>query len=545
MAEATKYLAYDLKGIQKYIFAVPKLRYIVGGSMLISEFDEESHGIHEGSIKLVYAGGGRGLFQGTEAELTKLHHDLIERAHKIGLDIRLSEVSDQPGARADDLYPYRPDLLPDVENTEPCPLSGLWPVKKGEKVHPIIKLRDNQQLHRNSDYAMLTFLRQYGLDPKLEDQFAEALGIPVCDLQYRFLQDVQEKSENIDSEILGSRNRWAVICMDGNDMGRQGTKFRKSEPSNEVSNKWYTAFSHSLAVCTRESFYSALSEILNHWMRDILKDKANLQKWFSNGEIVFPFRPLILGGDDVTLVCHTSYAMDFVKAMIYAFDQKSKELAKKALEEDKIDLWPATNGRLSISAGVLYCKTSFPLNMGINYAEQLLKNAKSEFRSKDKNATEPTMPAVDWDAITDSFVDSPAERRRREMWFKDGETGKEIHLTQKPYAIPPKDRPAPDKRLTLDELVQQFEKVLSNEKNSFLSTLLPGLRQTWSNRVLYLASIGKNHSEIQKNLWEVDGVDKLGKWWIPDKDNDNIQQTPIIDALTLLKEERRMDQEAK
>ncbi|MEA2061393.1 MAG: hypothetical protein U9P10_12985 [Thermodesulfobacteriota bacterium] len=36
------YLCYDVKGIQSYIFKIPKLKYIIGGSALIDQFDKET-----------------------------------------------------------------------------------------------------------------------------------------------------------------------------------------------------------------------------------------------------------------------------------------------------------------------------------------------------------------------------------------------------------------------------------------------------------------------------------------------------------------------
>jgi CRISPR/Cas system-associated protein Cas10 (large subunit of type III CRISPR-Cas system) len=58
------FLCYDLKGIQSFIFQVPKLKYIVGGSALIDRFDRvEAREVEERlGVRRVFSGGGRGVF---------------------------------------------------------------------------------------------------------------------------------------------------------------------------------------------------------------------------------------------------------------------------------------------------------------------------------------------------------------------------------------------------------------------------------------------------------------------------------------------------
>lgn len=38
------YLYYDIRGIQSFIFRIPKLKYIIGGSALIDRFDRTTMG---------------------------------------------------------------------------------------------------------------------------------------------------------------------------------------------------------------------------------------------------------------------------------------------------------------------------------------------------------------------------------------------------------------------------------------------------------------------------------------------------------------------
>lgn len=43
-----QYICYDIRGIQQYIFSIPQLQYIIGGSLVITAFDREWEKIPDG-----------------------------------------------------------------------------------------------------------------------------------------------------------------------------------------------------------------------------------------------------------------------------------------------------------------------------------------------------------------------------------------------------------------------------------------------------------------------------------------------------------------
>ncbi len=55
------YLCHDIKGIQRFVFSIPKLKCIIRGSRLIAEFDEGA-GWRSGAegVQMIFAGGGHG-----------------------------------------------------------------------------------------------------------------------------------------------------------------------------------------------------------------------------------------------------------------------------------------------------------------------------------------------------------------------------------------------------------------------------------------------------------------------------------------------------
>src|SRR6056297_890241 len=97
-------LTYDIRGIQKAIFAVPKLRCIIGASERIAEFDDIVRA--EFGNRCIYAGGGGGAVELTPAEIEPCTANLTRRAHQNGLDLRIGVGDSLSQAKSDDrLYP--------------------------------------------------------------------------------------------------------------------------------------------------------------------------------------------------------------------------------------------------------------------------------------------------------------------------------------------------------------------------------------------------------------------------------------------------------
>jgi len=527
-----KYLCYDIKGIQRLIFSVPRLKAIVGGSGLIDQFDRFASN-QAGNI---YAGGGKGAFHYPEGkQQADLEPILRTEAHKHGLDIQFGEDASIKTAAesADRLFPYIPDEL----TAFPCQVSGLLPAAAMNRTNDKI-------LHR----MRLAKIDQFGKDllvdlgPRLPESFSEYAPVFFRNVKGESVDDDTEDEKAMDqhhanaaASSIGRRNRWAVIAMDGNDIGSQYSAYSQLNLDEEDFIKWLKEMSSKLKLCTREGFLAAVAKVLNEWVADgadlekCSYDEAGVRK------LVLPLRPLILGGDDVILLCHTKYAFQFVQTMSDEFTRQSEQAAK---ESPVKPLWPASGGKLTISAGVLFTNVHLPLHSAIPYAEKLLKNAKRKFRrdpETDENKQEkmPTTAAIDFEIVTDSLIDNPADRRRRELIFKDEElVGTEIHLTRRPYALSAtKDNAQPTfaKLRTLADTVKKLPK-------SIRAQLFNAMCQPWSARTTFLVSLAKRHPEFYHMLAE--DHSNLGSAWISSNEGKR-QETSVIDALLLLEEDKR------
>jgi|GEM_PF-1626574 len=531
------YVCYDLKGIQRFIFSVPKLKCVVGASGMIDRFDRESrHYATAAGGQWIFSGGGRGAFSCPDHQSAEhLERQLVSAAHAIGLDIRIGiEPSlSQAAHHADRLHAFCPENL----DGQPCSASGLWPTPSG-RPHPLVQLR---YASAREDYLGQRILHALGQEDQLQKTLAQYSLAFFKNVNPQPDGDELEDSRDVEEaeaaqRSLGKRNRWAIIAMDGNDMGRQFQAFESQQHPDgqreDRTRQWLSTMSQRLRECTEQAFLSALTSVICQWAENVVDWEDCVVGPMAGGKkptLMLPFRPLILGGDDVILLCHTAYAMSFVKKMAQEFQQQSKQAAASSAIQP---LWPATGDQLTISAGVLYAKVTFPLHSGIRYAESLLASAKGRFRA-DPNTTQPTSAAVDWDTVTDSLVDTPAARRNRELRFHDPELDREIQLTRRPYLLNAESDGADLQSL------EEWKAQLARVPRSVRATLLPGLQQPWSKRVAFTASVAKGHAFLWDQLRE--DSHELGEAWSRLNEKD-VQVTGLPDALLLLDEEHRLSQ---
>lgn len=513
-----KYIGYDIKGIQKAIFSVPRLLTIIGGSAQIAEYDNmiELYAKSRDGVYRVFSGGGKGILTAESTEKAeKVIVDLVDRACSLGLSIRLSNSDDLTSAmqEANELYPFIPEEL----EGHPCEESGLYPVMDGG-VHKVIRNRLSLGRKDPVGTSILAFMTINDLIPE-----------SVKGKNLVFVKSIDSADSGIGAAgemLFGTRNRWAVIAMDGNDIGRQFRAYdaecakRSKGNDNEERMAWVRNVSKTLKYCTKMAFAESLSEAI-----DDLANEIDFPTYIENGTefTVLPFRPLILGGDDLLFLAHTSVAIRLVRRIIRNFQRLTNEAEQK---NSDFPLWPASgeDGMLTMSAGVVYIGTDYPLHTAIEYADSLLNGAKAAMRVE--NTLTPS--AIDWENITESFIDTPEERRYRELVFIDGDIGDQrIELTCRPY--------------TIDQLEHNLIPLtvkIKDSSRSVMTGLLHCLKMPWSERMLHLSSLARN----RKNSWIVDLLDerdpsKPHEGWITKGD---VRRTMIPDALLIVEEEHRL-----
>ncbi|NCJ08013.1 hypothetical protein GS597_16165 [Synechococcales cyanobacterium C] len=246
----------------------------------------------------------------------------------------------------------------------------------------------------------------------------------------RLAQNVDQLEKRFEEEL-----DWlAVVHADGNGLGEIFLKFHEHIAATTAQdNRRYIntlrLFSLALDVCTETAFNMALKTFQqkNENTADAPQD--------------LPVVPLILGGDDLTVICDGQSALPFVRAFLLAFEAETQkeqnlgrvktnvipEIAKKALKV----------GRLSACAGVAIVKPHFPFSVAYALAADLIQSAKGVKLRVTQSGSSGQQPypcsALDFHILYDSS-DVDLDLIRGHLHIKLGEDPP-VWLYNRPYVV--------------------------------------------------------------------------------------------------------------
>jgi hypothetical protein len=127
--------------------------------------------------------------------------------------------------------------------------------------------------------------------------------------------------------------------------------------------------------------------------------------------------PLMLGGDDLLVVCRAETALPFVVTLCDALATLQRE--------------GTSSFELTLGVGIVFAKHTIPIHRLHEVAEQLASSAKRRFRGFEPD--EPRRSVVDWAVYSTAWVDDPEEIRRRD-WLRD--SGQDLRvLSQRPVDV--------------------------------------------------------------------------------------------------------------
>lgn len=237
------------------------------------------------------------------------------------------------------------------------------------------------------------------LDAKARDNAGErAAKGEACDIasllsattRLKPLGPVQELKELVGNGYL------ALIHADGNGVGSGSGKDR---PHNE-----------------RAKFFYENRLLLRRAVKDAIDDACD-KDVAGKGESPAPLVPLMLGGDDLLLVCRARGALPLVVKLCETLD---------AIQKNRTDF------KLTLGVGVVFAKQTIPIHRLHEVAEQLASSAKRRVRGL-KDAGEKSRSVVDWAVYSTSWVDDPKEVRQRD-WLRGSDTELRV-LSQRPVDV--------------------------------------------------------------------------------------------------------------
>ena len=210
----------------------------------------------------------------------------------------------------------------------------------------------------------------------------------------------------IELNKLGGRegeSHIAVVHADGNGMGKHLIDVVNSKGDDVDFLHHIRTFSASVAHLSR----NALQETLQY-MRDALPLES-----LHHPKNIFPLRPIVYGGDDLTFVCDGRLGLDLAAFYLKEF---SKGTIKVCGEDKSVDA----------CAGVAIVPTKFPFARAYHFAEELCGLTKSYRREKQLAGS-----WLDFQIIPEGVTRSISVLRATQYQSLKGQ-----RLHQRPYQVP-------------------------------------------------------------------------------------------------------------
>lgn len=202
-------------------------------------------------------------------------------------------------------------------------------------------------------------------------------------------------------KIASANNYIAIIHADGNNLGKAIRDLNENTDPSDTEDKKSSERNKGFSMAIEEATLAAAKTAVKETFKDIIAQSLTEN---SKKDIVLPMRPVILGGDDFTLICNAQYALELTAIFLAEFEKE----AAKAFKKRNLLL---TNS-LTACAGIAYVKSNYPFHYGVKLAEDLCSFSKEAAKKKNPNH----VPAcLSFHRVQSSFVGKYKDLIEREL----------------------------------------------------------------------------------------------------------------------------------
>lgn len=365
--EKNKYIyGASIQGIQGFIFSTNSLKDVVGGSELVEK-------VCTTLVESTYEQGGTSIIKA--AGNIKCVYDNLQECEKTVLEFPKTVMLAAPGITISQAV---------VKVTEEEFKANFASCM--DQLEKKLKIQRNKpsksmtvgfmgvERSRTTGLPAVTQESQEYLDEGTLKKRNLSIGgkatIALAEKSFG-IKDLSPKDIALDIKNLTYNNDWiAIIHADGNGLGQILSKFSSSQ-------KDFHDFSEKLNEATCQAARNAFQKVYTK------QNKKGI-----------PFRPVVLGGDDMTMICGASLALDYVKVYLEEFENATKQ---------KLG---AENG-LTACAGIAFIKSSYPFHYGYDLAETLCTQAKIVSKNPLIQKDAPNAPSsVMFYKVQGSFIES-------------------------------------------------------------------------------------------------------------------------------------------
>lgn len=464
----------DTTQIQPYIFGSNRLRENIGGSHLVAQATghwalqavpcpnningdgtldpnrvimDMHGGPTELNAEVLYAGGGNVvvLFRDEEqakAFTRKLSRTVLEKAPGLQLVIAGTPFtwgSDVLTDKVDEVFrvlaerkraqALRTPLL-GLGVTVPCQSTGLPAtrmVRIGDDVYPA-----SAEICAKLAVAQPQGGKRSEADERIMGLLCrpdEKADFTSFDDHYCFPSEFDDLGRSV-----GEYSYVAVVHADGDGMGAHIRDITDGFRAKEMSREYIIAlreFSTKLSTAATRALQETLQllvrrieaghgVILHNPAKPRHEQLTEIRLKRVDGKWVLPFRPLVLGGDDITFVCDGRLGLSLATAYLEQFQRQTE--AVNLLGEGK---------GATACAGIAIVKAHYPFARAYHLAETLCVSAKKLGREIKENY--PVVSCLDWHFARSGLTGELEEMRAAQYHTKDGSLAlRPVTLTENP-----------------------------------------------------------------------------------------------------------------
>ena len=434
----SKYLyGAAVQGIQDFIFKTNELKHIVGASELVeqictSAFEEfEVKGKGESIVRA--AGNIKYVFESLE-DCKRAFRNFPKKIMLMAPGITVSQAvaAYDDDSKFGDAIDEVERLLKTQRNKAPkSVMTGLMGIKRTNNTG-----LPATQINKNGEFLD---------DSTIQKEFYnEHKAVRLCEQSFNISHlDHSKVAYNI-SDITGKNDWIAIIHADGNGLGKVVQKVGKNK---EV----FCMFSQKLDEATKNAAHTAY---------DKLKSSKKIEE-----EGIIPIRPVVLSGDDMTVIIRGDLAIEYAAAFIEAFEIETKRLLAGVLTENRV--FADNKNYLSACAGIAFIKSSYPFYYGYQLAEELCGQAKKDTKAIAKErGSEDNLPdsCLMFHKVQDSFITDYDAIVVRELSVKSGARSYPLFKAGPYYLASPKAG-----KPTVEELEKYSKRLSGEERNGVKS----------------------------------------------------------------------------
>lgn len=375
---------YDVRGIQKYIYATSKLKDAMGASVLIDNIitralirackelkdemeirgteiewvtEDESRPKpydHENAkdVQVLYIGGGNAFVSFRDEDLCieinkKMAKYIIEKTYSLQLAVAYIPMTEDYAADYKAIFDKMNQVKSDMTVTRPL---GTLPIMCAELKTglPVVELLDDNKSKTVREMSRETYLKW---NTKNRESKEDALDKILDNYAMR-----------------GQDSRIAVIHIDGNNMGLRIRKLIENITDYQKAVTYMRQISYNIKYSYQNTFDK---------MRAVFEEK-------DMGDKLKRFvRKVVVAGDDITYVCNAYIAMETVEWFCKRISQLTMNAGLKNNDSAEFRDCDIQEYGFSVCAGIAYMHSHFPFGTAYEVAEsccdQAKKAAKSEF----------------------------------------------------------------------------------------------------------------------------------------------------------------------